>query len=158
MGTCDCSKGIEESNNTLNINSNKKEPINNINKDKFIQEKKIKITNKLIQRENNKNDEQTIIIIFKFEEIEYTVACKNSDIFSRVEEKLYTECFFKPKNMFELSNNSKLIDAWNNLGKMFPFIKIDPNMFIGNHHFCFFVNGIKIDKSKTIKENNILFL
>jgi len=155
MGTCDCSKGIEESNNTLNINSNKKEPINNINKDKFIQEKKIKITNKLIQRENNKNDEQTIIIIFKFEKIEYTVACKNSDIFSRVEEKLYTECFFKPKNMFELLNNSKLIDAWNNLGKMFPFIKIDPNMFIGNHHFCFFVNGIKIDKSKTIKENNI---
>lgn len=59
MGTCDCSKGIEESNKTLNINSNKKEPINNINKDKFIQEKKIKITNKLIQRENNKNDEQT---------------------------------------------------------------------------------------------------
>ena len=155
MGTCGCYKGFDESNNTLNINSNEKEPINNINKDKFIQEKKIKITNKLIQRENNKNDEQTIIIIFKFEEIEYTVACKNSDIFSRVEEKLYTECFFKPKNMFELSNNSKLIDAWNNLGKMFPFINIDPNMLIGNHHFCFFVNGIKIDKSKTIKENNI---
>ena len=122
MGTCGCYKGFDESNNTLNINSNEKEPINNINKDKFIQEKKIKITNKLIQRENNKNDEQTIIIIFKFEEIEYTVACKNSDIFSRVEEKLYTECFFQPKNMFELSNNSKLIDAWNNLGKMFPFI------------------------------------
>ena len=155
MGACGCSKGIDESNNTLNINSNEKEPINNLNKDKFIQEKKIKITNKLIQRENNKNDEQTIIIIFKFEEIEYTVACKNSDIFSRVEEKLYTECFFKPKNMFELSNNSKLIDAWNNLGKKFPFINIDPNMLIGNHHFCFFVNGIKIDKSKTIKENNI---
>ena len=123
MGTCGCGKVLDENNNNaLKINSKEKEIIININKDKFLIENKNKNIDKLIKKENNVNGDQAIIIVFKFEEREYTIACKNSDIFSRVEEKLYTECFFQPKNMFELSNNSKLIDAWNNLGKMFPFI------------------------------------
>ena len=156
MGTCGCGKVLDENNNNaLKINSKEKEIINNINKDIFLKENKNKNIDKLIKKENNVNGDQAIIIVFKFEEREYTIACKNSDIFSKVEKKLYTESFFEPKKMFDGLNNSTLINVRINLRKMFNDSVIDPKMFVGNHHYCFFVNGIKIDKSKTIKENNI---
>ena len=155
MGTCGCCKCLDENNNTLNINSNEKEPINNMNKDKFFHENKNQITDKLIQKKNNKNDEQEIIIIFKDEEREYAIACKNSEIFSKMEEKLYSDHFNYSKKIFDGINNSTLINVRISLEKMFPYFNIDPNMFVGNHHFCYFVNDIKINKSKTIKENNI---
>ena len=156
MGTCGCGKVLDENNNNaLKINSKEKEIIININKDKFLKENKNKNIDKLIKKENNVNGDQAIIIVFKFEEREYTIACKNSDIFSKVEKKLYTESFFEPKNIFSGLNNSTLINVRINLRKMFNDSEMDPNELIGDYHFCFSLNGIKIDKSKTIKENNI---
>ena len=53
----------------------------------------------------------------------------------------------------------KNITMMNNLDKMFPNImmnpSLEPNSMVGNNHISFYSNGIEIDKSKTLKENNI---
>ena len=47
----------------------------------------------------------------------------------------------------------------NNLDQIFPNIMmisgLEASSMIGNNHISFYSNGIEIDKSKTLKENNI---
>ena len=56
-------------------------------------------------------------------------------------------------------SNLKMEKVLNDIAKTFQIIQMMPdwnwNLFIGNNHICFYSHGIKVDKSKTLKENNI---
>ena len=106
---------------------------------------------------DNENDKKLITVIFQETDNsrEYPIACNNTDIFSLVEEKLYKEHSY----LKGINSSNHFNKVMYNLNKMFPNIimknNYDPNSMIGNNHICFYSNGIKVDKSKTLKENNI---
>ena len=171
MGSCiPCSEegksSTKKTNKNIN-NDNNTKLIRAKDKNKFDDEKKIekpkhfdKPISKDINKISIKNEEELITVFFK-EEDDYEklfIPCNNLYFFSSIEKKLYKEHpYLKGINMRE--KNSKMSKVFNNLKKLFGDIKIyndyDLNLLIGNNHICFYVFGIKVDKSKTLKENNI---
>ena len=185
MGTCDlckifniCCKSTPaqtDNNNNINNDNNQnliseeedKIKINDIN-DKFIQKekniKKQKFDDKPISKDNKnkplhkENDKKKITVNFrkKFGVTKYTIECDDSEIFSSVEKQLFKKHpYLKGVGMNE--SNLKMEKVLNDIAKTFQIIQMMPdwNLFIGNNHICFYSHGIKVDKSKTLKENNI---
>jgi len=107
---------------------------------------------------DNEKDKNLITVIFKERNnyIEYPMACNDTVIFSLVEDKLYKEHSYLKG--FSISN-TKMNIVQDNFNEMFPNLMMqnnaEANSMIGNNHIYFYSNGIKVDKSKTLKENNI---
>ena len=92
----------------------------------------------------------------KFSVTKYPIVCDDSEIFSSVEKQLFKKHpYLKGVGMNE--SNLKMEKVLNDIEKTFQINQIMPdwNLFIGNNHICFYSHGIKVDKSKTIKDNNI---
>ena len=179
MGTCDLCKIFNicrKSHPSQTYNNNN---INNINNQNLIsEEEKIKINDEFIQEEKNikkqkfddksiskdnknksidkENGKKKIIVNFEYGTTKYPIICGDSEIFSSVEKKLYEKHSYL-KGLGMNITNLMMEKVLNNLGEIFsinPMIQ-DPNLLIGNNHICFYAKGIKVDKSKTLKENNI---
>ena len=154
MGSCDSREVAGAKNNNNKNNDNNKE------------EDKIKIYD---GKKNDKqkhidkpisNDQELITVIFSDMNgsIKHPLICNKSEIFSSVEKKLYEACP-DAKGIKKGSNDALMTQVLNNLEELFPNLMInndyDPNSLIGNNYIYFHVKGIQIDKSKTLKDNNI---